>query len=366
MIIGIDASHAYLKEKTGIEEYAFNLIENFKKIGSKHSFILYLRNNPPLNQKFPPNFKIKILPWPLFWTQARLSWHFLKKSNRPDVFFSPSYTLPLICPSKSVVTIHGLEYLKTRKSYSTWHNFYHRLTTHLSIKKATSLISVSENTKKDLIEYYQINPEKIKVVLNGFTRFALENLTLKDLSLPNFDPNSPYFLFVGRIETRKNVLNIVKAFNFFKKNHPQYKLILAGSPGTVGYDQIKIEIKNSPFKKDILETGYVKDQDKFLLLKHAAAFIFPSFYEGFGLPVLEALQYNTPVILSRISSLPEVGGKVALYVNPHNPKEIYENLLKVESLRKDPLFSKKAQEQISQFSWTKCAQQTLKILTQLK
>ncbi len=355
MLIGINAIAALKHPRTGVEEYVYQLIKHLTtlKESKKHCFVLYISDNSNFDFYLPDNFKIKCLKWPLpMWTQIRLSAEIIK--NKPEIFFIPVHVLPFAHPKNSVVTIHGLEYEYYPKMYPLNHLKYLRWSTKYALKNARKIIAVSENTKSDLIKLYGANPDKIKVIYHGV------NL-LKSKSQPKNKNSEKYILFIGRLETKKNIHGLIKAFNLLKKKYQvPHKLILAGSPG-FGYDVLKLKIKN--LKLEIIETGYIPEKEKMLLLEKAEMFVLPSFYEGFGIPILEAQAACCPVITSNISSMPEVAGDGAVLINPNNIEQITEAMYKIIN---DNEFKKRliqeGRQNIKRFSWQKCAQETLKIL----
>ena len=351
MVIGINATPAFKQPRTGVEEYTYQLLKHLTmlKQGKKHRFVLY--QDPRVSSEefsLTDNFEIKQLAWPWpMWTQVRLASEIVL--NKPDILFIPVHVLPLIHPKNSVVTIHGLEYEYYPKMYPWKHLRYLRWITKYALKNARKIIAVSETTKKDLIDLYNGNPEKITVVHHGFNNNLLNK---NQKSKENF----PYILYIGRLETKKNIQGLIKAFNLLKKIHRvPHKLVLVGSRG-YGYEDLK-------FNKDIIEKGYVSEQEKSELLNNADMFVFPSFYEGFGMPILEAQAVGCPVITSNVSSMPEVAGQGAILVEPRNIEQITENMYKVISnndLRKELI--EKGNQNIKRFSWQKCAEETLKVI----
>jgi len=359
MKLGIDASRAFGRKRTGTEEYSYQIIKHLAKMKIDSQVVLYLRKKDLKNIDFdlPNNFKLKIISPSRFWTQIGLASEMM--INKPDILFIPSYTVPQIHSRKTTVTIHGLEYRYFPECYSLKERFILELNTQFSIKWASKIIVPSESTKKDLIKFYKVIPDKIKVVYHGI------GITNHESRITNRDKNFNS-LFIGRLEKRKNLVNLIKAFELFK-NNIQYpisniQLILAGKNG-LGFSMIKREIQKSPYGKDIVLKDYISEKEKSELYKNADLFILPSFYEGFGLPILEAMSYGIPVICSNTSSLPEVAGGAALLINPNNPKEIAEAMNKVfsdDALRKKMI--EKGFENIKKFSWKKCARETMEIL----
>jgi len=363
MIIGIDASRAFGRERTGIEEYSYQIIKRLAEMKINHQVVLYLRKKDLTGVDFnlPNNFKLKIISLPRFWTQIGLASEMM--ISKPDVLFVPSYAVPQIHSPKTVVTVHGLEYRRCPECYSLKERFNLELNTRFSIKWASKIIVPSENTKRDLIEFYGVSSDKIKVIAHG-ARIA-NCPEYSGLRIANKDKKKNFnILFIGRLEKRKNLVNLIKAFNLFKKTYnlqsTTYNLVLAGKRG-FGFEEIKKAIKESPYKKDIILKNYISEEEKSELYKNADLFVFPSFYEGFGLPILEAMSYRVPVICSNNSSLPEVSGGSVLLVDPNNIKEISEAMNKVFS--NDDLKNKmikKGFENIKKFSWEKCARETIR------
>lgn len=368
MFIGINATPAFKQPRTGVEEYTYQLVKHLAMLeqGKKHRFLLY--QDSRVNSKgfsLTDNFKIKQLAWSWpMWTQIRLASEMAL--NKPDVLFIPVHILPLIRPKNSVVTIHGLEYEYYPKMYPWKHLRYLRWITKYALKNANKVIAVSETTKRDLIDLYGGNPEKISVIHHGVeNKFSIFN---NQFSLNSqFSISKPFILYIGRIELKKNIDGILEAYKILKKKHKvPHKLILAGLPG-FGYDVLKLKIRNllkiKNLKLEIIELGYVSEQEKSELLNNADMFVLPSFYEGFGMPILEAQAVSCPVITSNVSSMPEVAGHGAILVEPRNIEQIAESMYKVISdndLRKDLI--EKGNQNLKKFSWQKCAEETLRVI----
>jgi glycosyltransferase involved in cell wall biosynthesis len=369
MDIGINASAAFKEPKTGVEEYTHQLIKHLaiSKKNSKHRFILYCGN---VNDSYchrlfpalPDNFNINKLKWSFFgWTQLRLSAEMAFK--KPDLLFIPVHVLPLIHPENSVVTIHGLEYEYYPELYSRNRLAYLRFSTNYSLKHAKKIIAVSQTTKEDLIKLYEVDPEKIKVIYHGFSAPEKSFQFIK--TEKDKISSSPYLLFLGRLETKKNTRGLIRAFDLLKEKYRlPHKLILAGPRG-YGYKSVKNRINTSRHKEDIIEKGYVSREEKWRLLKNAELFLFPSFYEGFGLPILEAQSAGCPVITSNLSSMSEIAGKSAFLVNPERIEEITEAIYKIiKDQRHRENLTRKGYQNIKRFSWQKCADETLRALVE--
>ncbi len=367
--IGLDGSRAFLKYRTGIEEYSYQVIRHLRDVLIEDKVRLYVRKKlrfrqgrlvfvyPEIDFSLPDNWELRGIWAPRFWTQIGLS---LEMFFRPvDTLFVPAHTLPLIGGKRNVVTVHGLEYEVSKESYGFWERLYMRYSIRYSCWEADAVIAVSENTKQDLMRLYRTPEERIRVVYEGYQdseKFQIQNFKKED----KVHEIKPYLLFVGRLEERKNVYRIVEAFEILKERcQMPHQLVLVGKPG-FGYSAIKIKMEKSKWKNEMQEMGYVTQEEKQSLLQNARAFIFPSLYEGFGLPILEAQSYGVPVVTSCLSSLPEVGGEGALYADPYNPTDIAEKLYQALTLTDEAkiVLQEKMKTNLKQFSWESCAQST--------
>jgi glycosyltransferase involved in cell wall biosynthesis len=370
MIIGIDASRAFQNERTGIEEYSFQLIKSLRDKLDGQQVVLYISST---NYEFiqicectnwiPKEWKIRVISWPKFWTQVGLS---LEMLFRPvDVLFVPAHTVPFFHARKTVVTVHGLEYEIRPQDYSFWGRLYMRFFIRNSCRWAKKIIAVSENTKKDLMRLYNIPENKIEVAYEGVSQNV--ELPMINGKIKGLDINAKFLLFIGRLEERKNIIGIIKAFEILKEKYAiPHKLVLAGKFG-FGKEKIIRELAGTNWPKDIVMTGFVSEKEKWSLLRKADAFLFPTFYEGFGLPILEAQSVGTPVVASNNSSVSELisgaNGASAILVDPMNAEEIAEATQKIlndESFRS--CLIERGLENMKRFSWEKCARETSRIL----
>jgi len=366
MIIGIDVSRAFIKNRTGIEEYSYQVVKNLRNKLRGTQVVLYIRPNQEVGFELPSSWEIKKIKFTRLWTQVGLSWEIFRRPV--DMLFIPAHTVPVIHPKNTVVTIHGLEYEFCPEAYSWWERFYMRWSIKNSCRWASKIIAVSKSTKKDLTELYEIPPEKIEVIYEGYNLNSELRITNFE-SISNDKISKPYLLFIGRLEERKNILGIIQVLEILKEKYKfPHSLVLAGSPG-YGYKKIKFKIQNLPAgrqgpKLKVLELGYVDEAKKQQLLKNADIFLFPSYYEGFGIPILEAQSSGVPVVTSNVASMPEVSDSSAVLVNPKNPAEIAEAVYKLisdNSLREEII--KKGYENIKRFSWDKCAEAIKEIIT---
>jgi glycosyltransferase involved in cell wall biosynthesis len=363
MIIGIEAERANTTQKTGVEHYAKQLILNLAKLDPINRYILYLRTTPEawfLN--LPKNFEVKVIPFPIFWTQLRISWEML--FYPVDVLFIPASALPIIHPKKTVVTIHDLAWKFYPAAFTGFMRRFLEWSTGFATKRASSVIAVSESTKKDLIKFYGIDEKKVTVVYHGYEDLKLlipnqgAGLQLNsDIKLP-----SKYILFLSTLQPRKNLEGLIDAFRDLKNENPDlpHKLVVVGKPGWQ-FENIlnKIEVN----KDIVIYLNYVSDKDRLYILKNADLLALPSFYEGFGMQILEAFTAGVPVITSNISSMPEVAGDAAVYFDPHEKRDITRAIKDVLNNRAlaDTLISK-GKKRLESFSWDKCAKETLELL----
>lgn len=367
MKIGIDASRAFMRQRTGIEEYAYRTIVGFKNRLKEHEVFLYVkkRDFESANFSLPKNWTVKPIPYNYFWTQIGLSWEML--INPVDVLFIPAHTVPFVHPKRTIVTIHGLEYEHCPESYSGYSRMFHRFFIKRSCEWANTVVAVSKNTKKDLEKMYGIAGEKIKVIYNGVDERLKKHASSGEKKTPrNFCSEFGCFvLFIGRLEKRKNIQGIVQAFEILKEKFGyRGKLLLAGKPG-YGIESIEKQINESKFVNDIIELGFVSDKERGRLLREADVFLFPSLCEGFGIPILEAQSVGTPVVASRMGPLDEVAGNADILVDPQKPQEIAKLANKlIRNGKFCDEVSQKGLKNVLRFSWDKCANELARVILQ--
>lgn len=371
MIIGIDASRANKKIKTGVEWYSWHIIQSLKKLTANdgNTWVLYTRE-PLLDllSDLPENWYEVRAGWPpqKLWTQVRMSWEMWRRPA--DVLFVPGHVLPTVRPERSVVTIHDVGFRRFPRLYKKADIEYHEVTTAHIAKTEARIISPSEFTGRELIDLYHVDASRIAITPLGVEheRYRkLDHESVREVLIKLHVPE-PYFLSLGRIEAKKNILNLVKAFNVFKAKRgvgdPTH-LVIAGTPG-FQYRLIKKEIDASPFKSQIIELGYVSEDDLPYLINGASALIHVSWYEGFGLPPLESMACGTPVIASQVASLPEViGSGNALFVPPANTDDIahaMERIMDNPELRAS--LGQKGLERAKLYTWRRTAELTLPVL----
>jgi glycosyltransferase involved in cell wall biosynthesis len=298
------------------------------------------------------------------WTHLRLSWEMLRRP--PGVLFVPSHVVPLRHPRRTVVTVHDLGYLEYPQAHTRFSRLYLHLSTLFSGKSARRVIAISETTKRDLVKHYHVPPRKIIVINHGRDSiFApVDDEARRAEIAAKYGIQAPYCIHVGTLQPRKNLGLLVEAWDILRggmERPPQ--LLLAGKRGWL-YESLFDMVEARGLTELVRFADYVERDDLPALYSGALALTFPSLYEGFGLPPLEAMSCGTPVIASTATSLPEVVGDAGLLLEPHDPHPWAEA---VQRLMLDPALQaelrRKGLERASGFTWERCARQTLQVLT---
>jgi glycosyltransferase involved in cell wall biosynthesis len=373
MKIAIQAADLDAERIDGTRVYIKKLLEQFGKIDQDSHFLIYHKKNfnPELTPPDFSNYKIIKIKWPLFWTQIRLSFSLLKE--KPDALWMPMHNIPYFKPKniKTVVTIHDLAFKYFPECFTKWELAKLNFLAKMAITKSDKIITISESSKKDILKFYpKIKEEKIKVIYHGFDEELFkkkndgDNENLRSIHTKYKIPDTKYLLYVGAVQPRKNLEVLIEAFERIKNNekYKDLKLVLAGEKAWLWKDVFK-RINDSPNKSDIITPGKIKFEDLGHLMRGAEIFCFPSLYEGFGLPILEAFSAQVPVICANNSSLPEVAGDAALYFEGHDSQELAQNIKSI--LEDDALKNNLIQKgviQAQKFSWEKCARITLEFI----
>lgn len=361
MIIGVDGNEANVLRKVGVSVYTLNLLSYFKKHANKNTqFRIFLKHNP--TDALPDEtsyFRYEVISGKLFWSQLFLPLRLYMKKDI-DVFFSPAHYAPRFCPVPTVVTVHDLSYIYFPGDFIEKDLYQLRNWTHYSIHNAKKIIAVSKTTKNDIMKSYQIPDDKIKVVYNGYEKeLPIKNLESKIIAHTKY----PYILYVGTLQPRKNITTLIQAFAKFKELNPaEFKLIIAGKKGWL-FDSIFDLVSELGLNNDVYFTDYVTDQQLAFLYKNAFCFVLPSLYEGFGIPILEAMSFGCPVISSFASSLPEIGRDACLYFDPQNPVDLFEKLVMLKkNIKLRNSLIQLGKKRVKEFSWKKCGEETLNII----
>ncbi len=374
--IGIDASRVTVAERTGTEHYTFELLAALAQLDRQNRYTLYCNQPPTELPPLGPNFSLRNIPFPRLWTHVRLSVELAL--HPPDVLFVPAHVLPLGVllrrRMRTVVTIHDMGYMRFPESHTPSQRRYLRLSTKWGVGTASQLIAISNTTRDDLIRYIGAPPAKISVVHHGVSsRFRpVEDQDLIAATQAKYGITRPYFLYVGTIQPRKNLARLIEAYaQALQIANPHLEsltvspqLVIAGKRGWLtGEIERQATQLFGPDSPSVRFTGYIADEDLPALLSGALAFVFPSLYEGFGMPILEAMACGTPVLASATSALPEIAGDAALLIDPEDTAAIADGLARLASdaaLRDD--LRARGLARAGQFTWERCAEETLAVL----
>ena len=353
----------------GTRVYIKNVLKHFGELNQVDQFLLYHRNdfNPLLKPEKFPNYIEKKIPYKFAWTQTRLAYELM--NDRPDVCWMPIQQVPFLVSKKikMVVTVHDLAFKLFPKSFDYGRlrklDFFH----DTAVNRADKIIAISEATKKDLLKFHpKIKEEKISVVHHGFDKKLFEeNFSEQEIFdfKKKYGIKEPYLLYVGAIQPRKNIERLVEAFEMIKrKEKKDLKLVMVGEKAWKS-EAIMERIRKSEFNSEIILAGKVDFQDLALFYNQAEIFVYPSIYEGFGIPILEAMASGTPVVTAGNSSLVEIAGDSAEIFETENVQDLFEKIreLLLNDSRKSYLIEK-GFERVKGFSWRKCAEETLNIL----
>jgi len=358
--IGIDA-RLYGPLGKGLGRYTQEITDNIIKLDTQNEYVVFLCKENFLEFKCDGERVKKVLADARWYSLAeQIIMPYLIFKNKIDLMHFPHFNIPLFCPTKFVVTIHDLILTKFPSTRATTlgplmykiKNLGYRLIISSAIRKAQKVIAVSEFTKNDIVSYFKADPEKIIVTYEGVADFD------RDGKEENSGIKYPYLLYVGNAYPHKNLEGLVKVFGKMNKKHADLKLVLVGKE-----DYFYKRVKDSAKDNDaVIFMGYVPDSGLKELYKKAVAYVFPSLYEGFGLPPLEAMAFGCPVVSSDKASMPEILGDAALFFNPEDEKD-FENkldaILENENLRKELI--QKGYAQIKKYSWDDCVKKTLEI-----
>lgn len=367
MHIGIDA-RLYSSSFTGIGRYVFELIHHLLKLDEENYYSLFF--NAPEFEKFhaPRKGISKILvdakhySWDEQWKFRRL----LNEANL-DLMHFTHFNAPILYRRPSIVTIHDLTltFYPGKKMQSFWHRFGYHFTIRSIVRRAKRVIAVSEHTKRDLIRILHADPKKISVIHEGVNPMfhKISEQCMVDEFREKTGLTKPYLLYTGVWRSHKNLVNLIKAFAILKhKYHFDGWLVITGKEDP-WYPEVKETVAQEKLEGEVRFTGLIPDEDLVLLYNGALLYVLPSFYEGFGLPALEAFACGIPVCAAKSSSLPEVcGDGNAIFFDPHNPQDIAEKIESVynHSDKMADLISR-GFKRIQDFSWEKMARETLNL-----
>lgn len=363
MIIGIDANEANLTaQRVGINQYAFELLKALHGLKAPHHFVIYLKSQSLKDLPKPRvNWQYRIIPFPKLWTQTRLPWDLYTHSPRPDVFLSLTHYSPRFAPMPTVVAIMDLGFLHASEQFTPKDFNQLKRWTEYSVRQAKKVIAISNHTKSDVVREYGREPQDVIVTPLAYDK-KLFKQTLNKKVLSKYGISQPYLLFLGSLRPSKNVEGLIKAFAklSLKDLTVGTQLVVAGKKAWL-YEQIFALVKKLNLDGKVIFTGFVEEGEKPVLVSMSQALVLPSFYEGFGIPVLEAMACQTPVVVSQVASLPEVAGNAGIYVDPNSIDSIAQGILTALGPKRQE-FVDRGLKRVKLFSWDKTAKATLKVL----
>lgn len=358
MRLAIDASRTTSARRTGTERYALEMIRALIGLNSPYDITLYFRDAPaPGLLPEAPNVRHRVIPFARAWTHLRFA--ATLAADRPDIVWVPAHTLPLLFPGRAAVTVHDLGYRHFPQAHPARQRRYLDWTTAYSARRASVIFADSQATARDLTQFYGTPPAKIRVVYPGVDAPVINAVNVR----ARYGLPETYFLFLGTLQPRKNIARLVQAYSLWRQAHPTSEtgLVLAGAPGWL-YDPAWVE--GVP---GVVQTGYVEEADLGALYAGTLALVFPSLYEGFGFPALEAMHSGTPVLASSMSSLPELVGDAGLLADPLDTEAIAAGLSRLSddpALRADLVI--RGRTQAARFSWSAAARAVLAGLEEAK
>lgn len=358
------------ENKTGIGNYLESMLEEILKLDSSNDY--YIFSDKPINSKFSSKkvhyieiekyrsvFKKEQLYQP-FWLNVLLP-SYLKR-YKIDIFWGPNFLRPLSFPAeRSIITIHDLAFIDAKQYHSGLHSLYLRTFLKLNISGSTNILTVSKYSKETILKHYpEVSSEQIDItycsynhkLFSGSYDEAYREKVREKHNLPE-----EYLLFVGTTTARKNLVNVIQAIKYAVDHKKKVcDLVVVGAKGN-GLKELKQLIRKLDIESHVHFLGYVEDEDLPYIYNMASIFVFPSFFEGFGIPILEAMACSTPVITANVTSLPEVSGDAAYLIDPHSPENIAKaigDILSDEKLRNAMI--SKGYNRLQQFQWRESAE----------
>jgi len=362
MLIGIDANEANQKNRVGIGQFAFNVVKELEKIDQQNSYLVYLKEPP--RDDLPEErvgWRYKVFGPSKLWTQVSLPFKLFTQREKLKVFYSPSHYAPRLSPFPTVISIMDLWHHHQPEQFAKKDLYQLKRWEEYSVRNANRIITISKFSKQEIIKFYQYPKDKITVAYPGYDRFKITDKQEKIAKIKRkYGIKGDYLLYLGTLQPKKNLEGLVKAFSMVSSD---VSLVIAGKKGWL-YEGIFNKVKSLNLEKKVVFTGFFDEEEKPYLITGAKAFVLVSFYEGFGIPVAEAMGLGVPVVAAKAGSLPEVGGEAAIYCDPQKLQDIARAIEKVLNLNKksrDEIIAL-GLKQVKKFSWERCAAKVLEAL----
>lgn len=349
MLIGIDANEANVRNRVGSNEFAYQILCQLYDQDKINQYLIYLKDQPlsslPAERH---SWQYRILKPGFLWTQWRLPLSLFLDQPQPDVFLTLGHYAPRFSPIPTMICIMDLAFLKFPKTFRRSDLWQLKLWTAYSVKQAQHIFAISQATKKDLITAYSVPERNISVTYPGVGQLQ---------TTVQSPVKGRYLLYVGTLQPRKNLDNLIKAFSKLPARTVPAgtHLVIAGKTGWL--------YQPKP-QQNVQFLGFVSQDKLPALIKSSIGLVLPSLYEGFGIPVVQAMALGTPVLVSRNSSLPEIVADCGLYIEPpFGHEEIKQGIIQL--LENKPTLLTKAKERVKQFTWAKSAQKILEVINEL-
>lgn len=359
MKIALIGYEANIKNRVGSNQYAFELMKALHQLDQKNQYTVYLPT-PPLPD-LPPardGWHYKVVGPRKLWNFLALPLALMRQTPKPDVVFNPSHYAPLLFPAPLVISIMDLGYLRFPQHFTKSIYWKLKLWTALSIRRAAQILTISQATKNDIIKYYKIDSNKITVGYPGYDeklfKWPISQLKIEKIK-EKYRIVGNYLLFLSTLKPSKNIEGLLTAF----KKIPKIKLVITGKRGWL-FEKIFQKVKELGLEPRVVFTDFIEEKDVPVLMAGAKVFVLPSFWEGFGIPVIEAMAVGTPLVVAKAGSLPEIVGEAGIVVNPYQPESIANGIEKAFIQREELI--KKGLKQVKRFNWLNCAQKTLEVL----
>lgn len=376
--IGIDARF-YGPFAKGLGRYTQEIVDNILKMDTKNSYVIFLgKHNFDELVVDKENKRVKKVLVDIKWYswKEQLFFPFFIMREKLDLIHFTHFNVPIFCPVKFIVTIHDLILTKFKTVRATTKHpfiynlkdFFYRLVIKSALKKSKKILTVSNFTKSDIVQQFKINPEKIQVIYEGVSNLSKGRDSLfvaklnKEEVLSDYKISLPYFLYVGNAYPHKNLEFLIESFLKWNSKNNKFRLVMVGKEDffykRVREHALNLVNKNS-YENSIIFTGYVPDDKLEIIYQRAMVYIFPSLYEGFGLPPLEALFNSCPVLSSKEASMPEIIQNGALYFDPYDYEDFYNKLnLLVDNEKLRQNIVEQGKKVLKNYNWWECAYQT--------
>jgi glycosyltransferase involved in cell wall biosynthesis len=372
--IGIDYTAA-VRQGAGIGRYTRELVRALAKLDRGHDYVLFAAagGQRPVDAGWPTSFQTRSVPLSdralaILWHRLQLPLWVELVTGPVDIFHSPDFVLPPVRRAKTLLTVHDLSFIRYPQCADANLRAYLNRVVPRSVHRADLVLADSQNTKDDLVELLDVRHDRIEVIYPGVEeRFRpIEDQVVLDEARKQYDLPARFIFGLGTLQPRKNFTRLIEAYSLLVTRYPSLHLVIAGGKGWL-YEEIFATVERLDLEEEVVFPGFVADEDLPALYNLAELFVFPSLYEGFGLPPLEAMACGTPVITSDASSLPEVVGEAGLMVEATDVEGLAEAVRRVledDALREGMIA--KGVKQVRKFTWQKAAAKLLNLYEALE